>query len=230
MKGPKATDPTRPDLEERYAQAIDADDLLVTPQRGPVDMLVAAGWTRESLGTALYRLRTEFDAVRGDYRLMGNHPNVTDLLLILSGLTTLRTTKDALGRFAIAFATRRRYMVDDKTVVQIAGKALQYWLDPQCHECEGRGFTGGYGLPMELCKACHGTKKRQATHHHTAAGHEFGRALLCEMDRKCDHVSTSLRQFLASVQQRKRRHDDKTEHGALQMKLAALRSAEAEAD
>lgn len=230
MKGAKGGDPTRPDLEERYAQAIEADDLMVRPSRGPVDMLVAAGWTKESLGTALYRLRTEFDAVRGDYRLVGRAPNVTDLLLILSALTTLRDTRDALGRFAVAFATRKRYMADDGTVLKIAGKALQYWLDPQCHECEGRGFTGGYGLPMELCKACGGTKKRQATHYHTAAGHEFAKALLCEMDRKTDHVTTMLRQFLAAGQQGKKPKRIDHQQQDLKARLVALRSTQAEAD
>lgn len=192
-------DPTRPTLEERYARAVDTADMSVSlERRTPVDLLISAGWTRESLGTALYRLKTEFDAVRGDLRLAGAGITLTDFLLVLSGLQTLRSTRDALGRFSVAYATRQKYMVPDDTVLKIAGKALQYWLDPQCHSCSGRGFNGGFGLPLVLCTACHGSKKREATFHHTAAGHEFARALLCEMDRKTEHVNTMLKRFLSN--------------------------------
>lgn len=61
--------PDRPTLPERYAGAIDSSHLEVLPTRCSVDYLVAAGWVQETLGTALFRLRTEFDAVRGDHRL-----------------------------------------------------------------------------------------------------------------------------------------------------------------
>lgn len=60
----------RPLIDERYARAVEADSLEVSAdRRGDVDLLIAAGWVRESLGTALYRLRTEFDQVRGALRI-----------------------------------------------------------------------------------------------------------------------------------------------------------------
>lgn len=59
----------RRDLHERYSSAIESSHLEVTLEVGDVDMLVAAGWTHESLGTLLFRLLVEFDGVRGDYRL-----------------------------------------------------------------------------------------------------------------------------------------------------------------
>lgn len=66
-------DPTRPDLPERYAQAIESKDLAVVPERCSIDYLVAAGWVHESLGVSLYRTRTEWDVVRSDLRLAEDH-------------------------------------------------------------------------------------------------------------------------------------------------------------
>lgn len=59
----------RPTLPERYARALDSTHLaLVLDERCSVDILIAAGWVKEGLGTKLYRLRTEYDAVRGRHR------------------------------------------------------------------------------------------------------------------------------------------------------------------
>lgn len=55
----------RPTTAERYGNALDSHHLELHPERrGDVDILIAAGWCSETLGTMLYRLRTEFDAVR----------------------------------------------------------------------------------------------------------------------------------------------------------------------
>lgn len=59
----------RPSLPERYASAIESSHLEVLPTRCAVDYLVAAGWTRDGLGAMLFRLRTEYDAVRGERTL-----------------------------------------------------------------------------------------------------------------------------------------------------------------
>lgn len=55
----------RPTVAERYVKALRSSHLEVDAEtRGDVDMLVAAGYVREGVGTALYRTRAEFDAVR----------------------------------------------------------------------------------------------------------------------------------------------------------------------
>lgn len=60
----------RPGLEERYANAAQSSHLRLNMKRsGVVDLLIAAGWTREGLATAMYRLRAEFDCVKGENRL-----------------------------------------------------------------------------------------------------------------------------------------------------------------
>ncbi|MGA0608848.1 hypothetical protein [Caldimonas sp. KR1-144] len=59
----------RPTVEERYTRAIRSSDLEVDEQRGDVDMLIAAGWCHETLGTMLYRLACEFDSVKSEQHL-----------------------------------------------------------------------------------------------------------------------------------------------------------------
>lgn len=59
----------RPTLPERYARAMQSTHLeVLVDERCSVDLLVAAGWIKDGLGTMLYRLRTEYDAVRGAHR------------------------------------------------------------------------------------------------------------------------------------------------------------------
>lgn len=56
-------------VDERYATAVDSSHLEVDPdERCDVDLLIAAGWVRDGLGTSLYRLRVEWDAVQTEYR------------------------------------------------------------------------------------------------------------------------------------------------------------------
>lgn len=61
--------PARLTVDERYATAVDSSHLEVEPDRRcDVDMLIAAGWVRDGLGTSLYRLRVEWDAVQTEHR------------------------------------------------------------------------------------------------------------------------------------------------------------------
>lgn len=54
-----------PTLPERYTRALDSTHLEVVADKcGSIDLLIAAGWCANSLGTSLYRLRAEFDSVR----------------------------------------------------------------------------------------------------------------------------------------------------------------------
>ncbi len=282
----------RPTVTEKYATAIESDSLEVsTERRGDVDMLIAAGWTAESLGTALYRLRTEFDSVRGELRITraalpywaelkadakrnaesavrGWRPpmaypwaaidearrmqdeaeafTVTALALILNELKTLRDTRAALGRYALKLALRVRWNAADTTVLKTAGRALEWWLDPACPRCSGRGFNGGFGTPMELCvqapEGCGGTGKRQMRYGESNAAHLFGRELLSQMDRKCDMVDGLMRAFLSNHPKKQAlvrkaamaagdecmTEDDAAR--ALQRRLADLRSSQAERD
>lgn len=185
----------KPTIPERYSRAIESGHLEVRPGVCDVDMLIAAGWAKEGLGTALFRLRTEFDTVNRR-ELEQCATSLTARVLTLAQMTTLPTTRAALGRFACAHATRVRFMRDDRAVLHIAGRALDLWLDPLCPHCSGRGFNGGFGAPIQICPKCHGTKLRSPRLDATNDGHEFGRSLLVQMDRKTERVREAMSRFL----------------------------------
>lgn len=56
-------------IDERYGRATQSDRLVVLEMRTTdVDYIIAAGWCRVGLGTALLRLRCEWDLAAGDVR------------------------------------------------------------------------------------------------------------------------------------------------------------------
>lgn len=185
----------KPTIAERYSRAIESSDLRVRETRGDVDVLIAAGWA-EGLGTLLYRLMVEFDSVRADVRR--GPLNQTERLLILSQLTTLRDAREALGRFAIQQATRRRFMQPDAVVLKLVGKVLDVFLDPLCHHCEGRGFTGGShrGEKRVLCQPCGGSGHRRHRIGRTDQEHAFTASLLTDMDCKLAEVSAAMKRMM----------------------------------
>lgn len=248
-------DPTRATIAERYGRATESSHLeMVSERTGDVDLLIAAGWAKEGLGTALYRLRVEWDSVRAEQRqaednlrLMtrasakasledrpglrqaAEYAALTARALILIRIGSLHTTREALGRFADIWATRQRYMQPFAVVCKIAGLALDIWLDPACPHCTGRMFVGELGSPQVICKPCRGTGKRDYLLHESEAGHNFGRSLLVEMDRKTDHVDRTMRRYLSGHANGKPPHQEAVIRD-LKKRLEDLRSARAQED
>lgn len=158
---------------------------------------------------------------------------LTARALAMVHLKTLRSTSDALHQYAIAFGVRARFF-DLKALRQITPRALQLWLDPTCPHCAGRGFNGGFREAIRWCQECDKTGKRVNGPkgfriHRSQSGHKFGRALLVEMDRKCERVEHAMRMYLHS----QRGADEKlstAQAAALKTRLAELRSAQAQED
>ena len=183
-----------PTMDERYAGALDSSHLeLLSNARGALDVLIAAGWSGDSLGISLIRLRIEFDAVN-----MAELERTTPaeaFVLTLNKLTTLRPCMKALEKFAAGFAVRRKVVFEPRPLFLIAGRCLHTWMAPKCWHCKGLGFTGGYGQPKALCTGpdrCGGTGKRKTRLADNNTGHDFAMALLCEMDRKADNVARAM--------------------------------------
>lgn len=265
----------RPSLDEKYSRAISSSHLEVEAEhRGDVDLLVAAGWTRATLGTALYRLRAEFDGQRAAYwqaetALRQQRQEVRDILrraqalrvadkagsmalyeqamqraeqlaqdaeraaltaraLIMVHLKSLREARDATGRYAVQMATQQRFMQPDDVVEAIASRALAVWIDPTCPACEGRGFNGEPGAARLLCRACNGSGRRTVELWSTQAGEQFGRALLVNMDRKTEAVNRMMHSYLR--RNGRSLSPDQDTQQAMQERLQALRSTQAETD
>jgi hypothetical protein len=226
-------------MAERYSRALSSTHLeAVADERGSVDMLIAAGWVSEGLGTSLYRLRTEFDACRGGavqaarnlsamqqqvqkadaaaeaasaedaprLREIAGHLRksmestaLTDRAMLLVTLKSLDGTSQAVGRFAAQRAAATSRKMPEAMIRQIAGQALDFWLDPLCMTCAGTGAVGGYGNPRVICKACGGSKTRPMRFGSDNAGHDFGRDLIEHMNGKVGYVSSQLKRFLAQA-------------------------------
>ncbi len=186
--------------EERYARAIGSSHLEVTPHMDAISVIIAAGWVRDGLGTILYRLRTEHDAARGNLRRLSNPHAIsqTDAQLVAAQLKSLHSATQAVRRFAIKSAKRHagllRYHGDDAPEVGV--RALGYWLDPLCHSCNGRGFSGGTGTPVEVCKHCHGSGRTLPRLSKTEAGQQFGYLLSSEFERKTCRVGELIKRHL----------------------------------
>ena len=145
----------RPTIGERYSTACVSADLRLREVRSDVDYLIAAGLSSSQFGATLFRLRSEFDAVKAQIKGQG-----ASRVLILSQLGTLHAAKQQLGAYSIKIATRRAFMEPDEKVLILAGRALDLFLDPTCDKCDGRGKNGGYGSPEVICRSCGGSGKR----------------------------------------------------------------------
>lgn len=216
----------RPTIDERYSTVLETSHLeVVLDRRCDADYVIAAGMARSLLGTALLRLRAEWDAARGEWRHGATHilalldearakeravsveaafglrmqaeqEAVTHMALTLIQLKTLASAKAALLSYALRQATLRRFMRPDEDVAKIAGRALEAWLDPTCMHCDGRGFNGGFDAPRALCTRCGGTGRRPIRLGPSNSDHEFGRFLLAQMDAKTEWVARRMRRLL----------------------------------
>ncbi len=117
-------DDTQRSIGERYSTAVDSRRLVLHPRRvGDVDLLISAGWVRDGLGTALYRLAAEFDVVRGEHRQAFEHLRAAELL---HRNTIVANTGPRLERTANAAAPamRQRYLDGAAQTVLEAGDDL----------------------------------------------------------------------------------------------------------
>ena len=116
-----------------------------------------------------------------------------------------------------------------RTISAIANTALYAWLSPVCVRCHGRGFNGGFGVPVVFCTACVGLGKRLLWLSKTDQGNALGRLLLRHMDEKTTLVAERMGRFLRhhrALPQVRRSAAERE----LTRQLADLRSTEAQED
>lgn len=207
----------RPGLAERYTIAADGTYGMDT------DMLIAAGSCRETLGAMLLRLRGEFDSVKADIDGTGN-TTLTDRILVLAHLKTLREAREALSYLAAQRAIVERFSQPDvmprdlagmkawredadrksRAVHSLAGRVLVAFLDPNCHACDGRGKNGGYGALQTLCRACGGTSKTRAGIGRSAQERDFAGHLLSLVERSVSRAEQAIQAGLPGAKEVRR--------------------------
>lgn len=138
---------------EAYARAIHATDLTLRAEKvGAADVLIAAGFVRNRLGTALLRLRAEWDSVAvPDFsRYTDLNAYNSDMRMLFGQLKTWREARTRVHELAELHGI--------STIT--ADRVLWWWLDRICDACEGRGYQTIPGTPKlsdTPCKACHGS-------------------------------------------------------------------------
>ncbi len=169
-------------IAERYAKSIGSSHLELGRWFDPstaIDLLIAAGMIRESLGTGLLRLRAEFDGIAA-------MPGARTMLPRLKSAASVRTRMLAL------VMDRGGPMGDE--AVDIVARLLDQWCDPSCPACTGRGMIGEYGTPQYVCNACGGSKRR--TLMWSQAQQAFADAIASEMESKVDSAERRIRRLL----------------------------------
>lgn len=173
-------------VDERYSRANNTSDLTVKAERGGAgDVLIAAGWSPSRLGTALLRLHSEWDAAEKPRALhdleiktlaeqLARGQKVTEdhytkareeaqrwflheQKLLLGKLKTLPSVREQL-------ALKATEMGFDEPM-EVAAKALMWWLDSTCRVCHGRRWERRPGTPTlssRACRECHGSGVRMS--------------------------------------------------------------------
>lgn len=167
-------------VDEAYSSAGNTSDLSVkAEQRNDADVLIAAGLAPGQLGHALMRLHGEWDASAKPSLI-----TQTDATLLYGRLKSLPRV---LGIVA-------EYLGKHSEASPLKGaKALvMYWLDARCQSCGGLGAHVIAGSPVlgRTCRACGGSKKRQAP-----LG-ELGKRTLNMMDDAVDKARRSMKRRL----------------------------------
>jgi len=197
----------RPTISERYTIAVDGTYVF------DENLLIAAGKCKETLGTMLLRLRGEFDNAKASIDGTGN-TTLTDRLLILAQLKTLREAQEALSYLAAQRAIVERFMQPapmprelagmkgwredaerkGRAVRALSGRVLVAFLDPNCHACDGTGSLGGYGSLQvrSICRACGGSSKTRAGIGRSAAEREFAAHLLGLVERSVSRAEQAI--------------------------------------
>lgn len=220
----------RPTIEERYIAAARSSNLRLRLDKAcDVDMLIAAGWIRETLATMLHRLRAEFDTARRPLRAAANDP--TEQRMAMMRLKSLHSTRDALGRFATMQADRKGIPLTPGQVQAVVGSALDAVLDPLCGTCSGSGKVGDFGASQQLCHACRGSGRRRIRMGGITE-EAFGRWLVADMEQKIARVDALLVRFVSQRGNQPSANSDKAEEAAAELAntLRDLRSDQAAAD
>lgn len=158
----------RPNIEEQYTSATQASSLVVDADRsGSADKLIASGWSKSRLGSALMRLHSEADGTPEPVRLheRGMELLATEIarerckkeqraMLVVKDVDWSEARRQAgewylheqglrLQRLKTLPEVRHQLATwawcnDIAKPLEVVAGALQWWLSKNCHVCHGQ--------------------------------------------------------------------------------------------
>ena len=154
-------------IEDAYASAQTASNLRMNMEsRTPIDVVLAIAISKNRLGSAIMRLHTEWDRVRGDVRKTPSDASALECVAHIDVDTfmssRLREVSQSLPSWRIVEQSlvRRCQEADIAHASSVVRSALFYFLNPTCEHCHGTGVDVRHGRDDE-CKACKGTGRRR---------------------------------------------------------------------
>jgi hypothetical protein len=89
-------------------------------------------------------------------------------------------------------------MLDDETILKLAGAVLEVHLTPQCVPCGGRGMVGVIykGEAQSVCRSCSGSGKRRPQIGKTDAQWAFAAWLQAELEEVLTNSTARIRRHL----------------------------------
>lgn len=115
----------RPNIEEQYTSATHASSLVVDPDHtGSADKLIASGWSKSRLGSALMRLHSEADGTPEPVRI---HERGIELLAMAIAAERCKVENQKI----VEIKKRKTPVVKDADMVEARQQAGQWYLHEQ---------------------------------------------------------------------------------------------------
>lgn len=140
----------KPSASEQYAVAINTSNLRVqmdADRRSNADVLMAAAWSPQRIGSSLLRLHSEYTGYDT------GHASTEDAFLKL--VARLRTLPEV--RYQLELLADKWGCDNAK---HVAFSVIMWWLDKQCKTCNGTKYQVIQGTGRQsanVCRTCHGS-------------------------------------------------------------------------
>jgi len=188
--------------EDIYVRALSSRALRpVVHKVTDIDVVIAAGVVGESLATALWRLRAEFDATKSDLKQRMQKQRDQFGQIKTKGLRGFGTARQATLNYVVQVAHREKLGHCKLNYHRITEHALLVLLSPVCDRCDGTRFKlipGTQHLSAHACTLCSGSGLRPLHFPRNTRMEEIQltRAVLASIDRKMDSISSRISAYL----------------------------------
>lgn len=135
-----------------------------------------------------------------DLRSIAKRRAVSESMLVLMELKTVRPARQALYTYTQSLADAQRFREPPDVLERLANKVLDVLLDPTCHTCWGTGSEGsGYlNETMRTCGTCGGSGHRRDSIGNGPRARWFAFILLGNLQQEMAHAAGGIGRKLRS--------------------------------